>query len=61
MGILSEAQSEFNNDKIIWCINYINKLRSTARVKVDELTASIFQVSKYRVCKKNKITDNLEY
>ena len=45
MGILSEAQSEFNNDKIVWCINYINKLRNTARVKVDELTANIFQVS----------------
>lgn len=44
MGILSEAQSEFNNDKIIWCINYINKLRNTARVKIDELTANIFQV-----------------
>ena len=51
MGILSEAQSEFNNDKIIWCINYINKLRSTARVKVDELTASIFQVSICRIYK----------
>ena len=45
MKILSEAQSEFNNEKILWCINYINQLRKTARAKIDELTAFIFQVS----------------
>ena len=42
MKILSEAQSEFNNEKIMWCISYINQLRKMARHKVDELTAFIF-------------------
>ena len=42
MKILSEAQSEFNNERIMWCINYINQLRKMARHKIDELTAFIF-------------------
>lgn len=60
LEILAEAKCDEDSAKITWCIDYLAKLRSLGRLKIDQITLSILEGVEKFIIKSEEEKVNLQ-